>query len=210
MVSELKNLELHYFSLLKGSPIMGRGEYVRLLLIDAGLDFKYVRHTFDEWKVLKQQLIEQQNAGIPTMPFMYIDGKYYSKTVPLMRFIARKLGQYEGKDDDENQLLDAYSDMIMDWATAWAIATFRGTDEQRENYKTTTSPEKYETWETILSNKKGPYVLGERITYVDFLLFHVLEDDDHVDALKHPNLSKFVEAMKNRPNLKPYLATDRK
>ncbi|KAG1139350.1 hypothetical protein G6F38_009894 [Rhizopus arrhizus] len=68
----------------------------------------------------------------------------------------------------------------------------------------------------MLSLNKGPYVLGEKITYVDFFIYHILDDDiktivdieaeAHIDAETYPHVATFIEAFKNRPNLKGSIA----
>jgi glutathione S-transferase len=209
--SEFKNIKLHYFSVVKGSTTMGRGEFVRLLLEDAGVDFEYVKYNAAEWKEVKQQLIADKVRG-PTMPYLSVDGKYYGKTLPIMRFISHKLGKYEGRNDEENQLLDAYSDAIMDWAFRWAIASFNDpTEEQKQNYKDNVAANAYKLFEDVLSDTEGPYLLGENISYADFVLYHMMEDDGSaINAVSQPYLSAFVQAIQSRPNMKKYLATDRK
>lgn len=188
---------------------MGRGEYVRLLLEDAGVDFEYLKHNAAEWKELKQQLIADK-VRAPTMPYITVDGEYYGKTVPIMRLLSRKLGQYEGSNEKEVQLLDAYSDMLMDWAGRWAAGVF-GTEDQLKAYKETHAVNNYKAFEEILSDTEGPYLLGDKISYADFVLYHMIEDDGSaIDAASQPHLSAFSQAMENRPNLKKYFATDRK
>lgn len=190
---------------------MGRGEFIRLLLEDAGIDFEYIKYNAAEWKEVKQQLVADKIRG-PTMPYILVNGEYYGKTVPIMRFISRKLGKYEGRNDQENQLLDAYSDAIMDWAFRWAMASFGDvTEEQKQTYKDTHAANAYKSFEEILSDTEGPYLLGENISYADFVLYHMMEDDGSaIDAATQPHLSAFVQAVESRPNMKKYLATDRK
>lgn len=192
--------------------IIGRGEYVRLLLQDAGVDFEYVRHTFPEWIQLKQKLLSE-NIRAPTMPFITIDGKYYGKTAPILRFISQKLNKYGGSDEDETQLLDVYTDMIMDWTMQLSASNWGSfTEAATKTYKDATRPQLYKTFNDILSDTKGPFLLGENISYADFAFYHILEDETEIkiDVEALPYIAVFVEAVANRPNLKIYLATDRK
>lgn len=191
---------------------MGRGEFVRLLLEDAGIDFEYVRYNAAEWKEQKQKLLAQ-NIHNPTMPYITVNDKYYGKTVPIMRFLATKLNQYQGSNEDEVQLLDAYADVLSDWTSKWAFSVFGAFSEvAAKNFFEDTRPQLYKNFDAILSETQGPYLLGNTITYPDFLLYHILEDDKdaQVDADAYPYIATFAEAIKNRPNLKTYFATDRK
>ncbi|KAI8091460.1 glutathione S-transferase [Gilbertella persicaria] len=191
-MSGLSNLKLYYFTQVKGKTTLGRGEYVRLLLEDAGVDFEYDRCTFEEWGIQKEKLIAQ---GIhkPTLPYITIDGK----------------------DEDEAQLVDAYADTVTDDITRWAAANFRGIEQLTQKYNEVDRPQAFETYERILGSKPGPYLLGEEVSYADFFLYHYLEDDASAFEASdfkstHPHLAAFIEAIQNRPNLKKYLATDRK
>ncbi|KAG2234555.1 glutathione S-transferase [Thamnidium elegans] len=211
-MSALKNLKLYYFTVVQGSTTMGRGENIRLLLEDAGVDFEYIRYNAAQWQEEKQKLLDQ-NIRNPTMPFITIDGKYYGKTAPLLRFLSHKLGKYEGDNEDEFQLLDVYTDMANDWVGRWVKTVFGNPSEETvKTYREETAPQTFKTWDDILSDTKGPFLLGEKISYADFTLFHMLEDDTTIKvcAETYPHLSAFVEAVNNRPNLKKYLATDRK
>jgi glutathione S-transferase len=133
-----------------------------------------------------------------------------------MRVLSKKLGKYEGRNEKENELLDVCSDMILDWGFKWAIALFFGKDEDYAKHGKEELPKLYKSWNDILSDSpSGPYVLGDHISYVDFGLYHIIEDDQSADLLKgnkteYPHLVKFIEAMNSRPNLSKYLATERK
>ncbi|KAI9358706.1 glutathione S-transferase [Pilaira anomala] len=210
-MSGLKNVKLYYTIFMKDRPTMGRGENIRLLLEDAGVDFEYIRFTPEQWTEEKQKLLTQ-NVREPTVPYMFIDGKYYGKNMPLLRVLSRKLGKYDGENEDEVHLLDAYTDMINDWGTKWGNAYFHNhTEENMKTYKEVTCPAIFKTWDAIISDSNGPFLLGERISYADFVLFHMLEDDPTVKITveTHPNLYNFMEAFKNRPNMRKYLTSDR-
>lgn len=191
---------------------IGRGENIRLLLEDAGVDYEYRRYDHGQWKGLKEKLLAK-NIRNPTMPYVTIDGKYYGKTAPVLRFLSHKLGKYEGDNEDEAQILDAYTDMMNDWIYKW-VKTITGnpTEELLTTYREETCPDIFKTWDNILSDTKGPFLLGDKISYADFNLFHMLEDDTTIklSGETYPHLTTFVEAVSNRPNLKKYLATDRK
>ncbi|KAI8062831.1 glutathione S-transferase [Gilbertella persicaria] len=213
-MSGLNNIKLYYFGELNGKTTFGRGEYIRLFLKDAGVDFEYVRCSFEEWGAQKQKL-SAQGVLKPTMPYITIDGKYYGKTAPIMRFISKKLGKYQGKDEDEAQLVDAYADSLLDDIFRWVAASFGGIEQLTKKYNNTDRPQSLQSYEQVLGGNQGPYLLGEEVSYADFLLYHYLEDDGFVfeaSDLKstHPHLATFIEAIQSRPNLKKYLATDRK
>ncbi|CAO3691003.1 unnamed protein product [Rhizopus stolonifer] len=205
MSVELKDLKLYYFSQVKDSSTLGRGEYIRLLLEDAGLDYEYVRLTFAQWGEKKVELSKQGIPG-PTMPFITVGDKYYGKTAPIIRFIAKKLGKYNGVNDDEEQLLDAYADTVLDWAGKWAAAIFSGNEENIKTYEETHRVTAQSSVNSMLASTEGPYIFGEKITYVDFMIYHMADDDTKavVDAKAYPHLHKLLEAIRSRPSLKKH------
>jgi hypothetical protein len=69
------------------------GENINLLLKDAGVDYTYRRISHDEWKDIKEDLIKK-NVACPTAPFVEVDGKILTKSVPAMRYLSKKLGKF--------------------------------------------------------------------------------------------------------------------
>ncbi|KAF1799913.1 glutathione S-transferase [Mucor lusitanicus] len=212
MTINFGDIKLYYFGPINGSPTCGRGEHIRLLLKDAGIDFDYVRLEGKEWMELKQKLVADKKAASPTLPFITIDGKYYGKTIPIMRYISNKLGKYIASNEEDVQLVDAYADVVMGWIDRWANAYFWNPNEETvKKYEGEQIAQAYTDFENILATRGGPYLLGETITYPDFVLFHMMEDDGTAasKAPTHPHVDAFIKAMQERPNLKPYLTTDR-
>lgn len=110
-------------------------------------------------------------------------------------------------------MLDVYADMVTDWYFKWGFALFASPnpEEELKKFNETTTVDGINTFEAILSDTEGPYLLGKEVSYVDFALYHLLEDiESTIEASAHPHLASFLEAIKNRPNIKAYLATDRK
>jgi hypothetical protein len=172
---------------------LGRGEYVRLLLINAGITFEYVRYSFPEEK---SKLISQLRPA-PTMLFIITTNrKHYNKTLPL---ISKKLNKYQGNNDDKNQLADAYTDAVMYWSTKSAIAFYGADEEAKKVYRQEVAPKEYTHWKDVLS-ESGFCLLGEEISYADVALYHTLKDDCNAQADKetYPHLAAFVNAVQNR------------
>lgn len=61
----------------------------------------------------------------------------------------------------------------------------------------------------ILRRSKGPFVLGERITYADILIFQILHDEGFEVVQDSPALKRLVDAVKARPNVAKYLQSER-
>jgi glutathione S-transferase len=148
---------------------MGRGELVNLLLKDSGLKYEYDIIYLENFKANKHELVA---AGLvqPTIPYLIANGKYYGKAYPILRFLSRKLGKYDGKTDDEIQFVDALADAINDWYTKWGTAIYGGQERHvdgRESfidtYNNETFPASLKDFDAVLAKSNGPYLIGEEV-----------------------------------------------
>nr|AAL02368.1 class gamma glutathione S-transferase [Cunninghamella elegans] len=202
-----ENVTLYYFNIAGKKSTAALGENLNLFLKDSGIDYKYIRVNGAEFKEsgVREKLLEQKYYSA-TLPAVEIDGKFYNKTTPAMRFLGKKLGKYVGKNDEENYFLDTAADLVRDWLVT-AFKVFRETDEEKLKEHFENDTKKYlGIFNDIYGEHQGPYILGEEITYPDFLVYHLLDDDKALDHLAdYPNLQQFVNTFTQRPNLKSYL-----
>jgi glutathione S-transferase len=180
-----------------------------LLLEDAGVDFEYKRIDFPDWPSTKQNLIHSGDR-IPTLPYLTTKtGNLYGRAAPLMRKISKELGKYIPTNAEDEYLADSYSDLYLDWRTKWIDASiFNPNNEKVQETYTKECDFQYANWNNILGDKGGPYVLGQEIAYVDFMLYALLKDDCElkIDEKKYPHIAKFVKAFEARPSLQSYFA----
>lgn len=80
---------MHYFDL----GAKGRGECVRMLFEDAGVQFVDRRIPLDsKWPSVKKE----EFIGIsPGLPVVEINGKRFGQSIPIMRYFGKKLGEQE-------------------------------------------------------------------------------------------------------------------
>ncbi|KAJ3025484.1 UNVERIFIED_CONTAM: hypothetical protein HDU68_007096 [Siphonaria sp. JEL0065] len=177
-------------------PGGGRGEAIRLLFAEA--EIEYVDNRFNkaekDWESTKAELIKSNKNPYGALPLLEIDGKTYTQHIPILRYLAKRIGKYGGLNVEEEYKLDQFTDVITDWRFS-----FRSHPE--------TIPRFYNTFENLLA---GPFVLGEDFTYADTLLYQALFDGkslgDEEALAEYPRLTKFVEAFEARPRIKAYLA----
>ncbi|CAO3651024.1 unnamed protein product [Cunninghamella blakesleeana] len=125
-----------------------------------------------------------------------------------MRFLGKKLGKYIGKNDEENYFLDTSADLVRDWLQTW-LKIIRETDEEKLKEHFENETKKFlGIFNDIYGEHQGPYIFGQEITYPDFLVYHILDDDKALGHLAdYPNLQQFVNTFIQRPNLVSYFAS---
>ncbi|KAI8879274.1 glutathione S-transferase [Backusella circina FSU 941] len=205
-MSSLSNIKLYYY------PFPGRSEYVKLLLDDANVDYETFTITKKDWPQKKAELMEE-GIPVPTLPYLLVNGQYIGNTAPIMRYLSKQLGNYLGENDLENHLLDCWADIGMDWFLAWVDAHYLPTSneetEKKYHSKDGRGPLYHKSFESILAKSSGPYVLGEKISYVDFIVYHSCVEDGLykiIDVAKYPNLKKLFDAIDSRPTLKKHFS----
>ncbi|KAI9264748.1 glutathione S-transferase [Sporodiniella umbellata] len=203
----MEKITLYYF-LIGGKVTLARGENVKLFLVDAGLDHEYVRVEREDWPAMKEQLSKEgYYAG--SMPYIRMGNQIFGRSVSIMRYLSVKMGhKYHGSTEEENYLLDVIADMTDDWFECMKAAFFGG-DEKRKQHEESVRPAWLNKFEKYYSdNTQGPYILGEKITYPDFLVYHLIDDDSARNMLgNYPNLKRLVNEFEARPNIKQYLET---
>ncbi|CAO0796550.1 unnamed protein product [Mucor circinelloides] len=203
----MDKINLYYFT-VGDSVTRARGENVKLLLEDAGLDHEYIRVKHEEWPALKQKL-QAEGLHSATLPFIETNGQKFVKAPAIMRYISTKLGgKYHGSTPEENQLLDVVAELNDVWFEHLKNSFF-GSEEMKVKYANETLPAQISLFEKYYSDREGPYLLGEKLTYADILVYHMIDDGGARSKLDGdaPHLLKFVEAFEERPNLKKYFAS---
>ncbi|KAI9495850.1 glutathione S-transferase [Zychaea mexicana] len=199
----LTNLKYYYFDL----GTQGRGEPARLLLHDADVSFEDIRIEFKDWLAFKNEIIEDYPAA--ALPLVKTgDGEYYGLTAPLMRFLGQQLG-YDAVDKKKSHFVDQTADFVSDWFQD-CIRIFFQPDQQEVHDKNLKGIHCGRMERMYGRYNEGPYLLGEQITYADFMVYAAMRQDKVLGSLLEkdmPNLFKFVQAFENRKNLKEYITS---
>ncbi|KAF2706543.1 glutathione S-transferase [Pleomassaria siparia CBS 279.74] len=205
---------IHYFDFQS----RGRGQVLRLMWEDAGIAYKDVRYTFDEYPSYKEAKIAELNPTA-TIPVVELNGKILTQSYAILRHFSRLLGAYDGKNEEEKYWADLICDIVIDWRTLFIQAFF-------SNNKDTTYPEHCKTvrpnflrainthLESSDVASAGPYVCGNTFTYADMVLYQILHDENLVQegraGLKgQERLAKVVDAVEGRERIKKWLGSER-
>lgn len=219
-------LRLYYWP---GLP--GRGEFVRLILEDAGIPYvDVVRLPAAEGGGVAalRAVLEGALGGVPPLapPVLWDGTRALSQSATICRVLAGRAGLCP-------PALEAQADMVQ-------LTLADLVSEVHDTHHPVTSTEPYEQqqpqalersacfcqrripkflgWlEQVAAATSGSWMLGEAATYVDLSLFHVLEGLDYAfpratakvtEGLVH--LPRIREQVRARPRLAAYLASPRR
>ncbi|UKZ88701.1 uncharacterized protein TrAFT101_004444 [Trichoderma asperellum] len=195
---------LHYFDL----GTLGRGEVIRLFLRDAGIEFKDIRHRYGTWSVESDKFKQQGITRTGKLPALIINGTILNQHVPILRYLSRDLGRYDGETNHEKFQVDAVADNYIDWRAQWVANIGNPSDD----YKNKFLPMYYAAVAKYYSENNGPYLLGDKITYADFAVYQSVDNDERIGALPAElpaEIVKLREAIEGRPNIAAYIKENR-
>ncbi|KAF5685934.1 tol [Fusarium circinatum] len=194
----------HYLAIGK----LGRGEVVKLFLKDAGIDFEEERYKYpDTWPETSQKLKEQGITRTGSLPSLEYKGLILTQHIPTLRFLSRDLGKYDGQTNEDKYLVDAVSDIYVDWRSQW-VANLKGATDE---YKNEFLPKYYDLIAKYYSDREGPYLLGDEVSYTDFAIYQSIDNDTRTKTIpsKIPDvLLKFKEVFEARPNIAEYIKSE--
>ncbi|KAF5637765.1 glutathione S-transferase P 10 [Fusarium sp. NRRL 52700] len=191
----------HYLAIGK----LGRGEVVKLFMIDAGIKFEERLYARDAtWPETKEKLKKQGLTRNGQLPSVEYKGKVLTGHVPILRYLSRELGAYDGTTNDDKYLVDLVSDIYVDWRVQW-VANLKGLNP---DYKEKDAPPYYELLGQYYSECEGPYLLGDTVSYADFAVYVSLDNDIRTKTLPEnlpESIIKFRNAFEARPNIADYI-----
>ena len=158
-------MKLHYFG------GYGRAEAIRMALSHAKAPYENVYYSFGEDMA---KLKASGNLEFGQVPALEIDGKFYSQSVSILRFIGLKYGYYPTDNAEVSWAIDSTIDSLGDVMNAFYKAAFADEATKPELFKTffgTTLPQ----WFTainkrLLANSSKNFIVGDKITIADFAL----------------------------------------
>ncbi|CAJ0554893.1 Ff.00g134060.m01.CDS01 [Fusarium sp. VM40] len=203
-----ESIVYHYLDLGR----LGRGEVVKsvskeypLFLRDIGLDFETVRYPYDNtWPATKEKLRKDGLSPTGLLPIIEYKGTKLSQHIPILRYLSREHGGYDGDTSYEKYVVDRVADLYNDWRTAW-VASLGGASD---DYKNTTVPQYYALVGKYYAESEGPYLLGDKISYTDFAVFQSIDNERRTKTLPDnlpESLQKLVDAMNERPNIAAFI-----
>ena len=153
--------KLYYFN------AKGRGEFLRMMFMAAGLVVQDNRIESANWPQLKGQ------APLGRMPFLEInDGQKVHKigqSLSIGRYLARKFNMY-GKDEMDQVHADMYADEVADLVSAMGAALYEKDEARKPMMMEKFTKEQLPTHMKLIDARLGAnngHLAGSDVTYAD-------------------------------------------
>ena len=220
-------IELYYWP-----TIQGRGEFVRLLLEEAGAEYVDVARRKGGIAAMMRFLDGDQPGVLPfAAPFVKVDGAVVSQTANILAFLAPRLGLVpddEALRAEASQIQLTIADFVAETHdTHHPIAGSLYYEDQKKEAKRRTQifvkerMPRYLGWlEDVLARNReseGRWLVGRDLTYADLSAFQVVEGLRYAfpNAMarlerKLPRLVALRDRVAARPRIAAYLASPRR
>jgi len=215
--------ELYYWP-----GIQGRGEYVRLALEDAGADYTDVARGARGMAAMMQMM--EARAGTPPFapPFLKAGRLVIGQTANILLYLGSRHGLAPKAEAGRlwvHQLQLTVTDLVLEiHDTHHPLGPSLYYEDQRPAAKRRTEefwkervPKYLGYFERLLKASGGAWLTGRRASYIDLSLFQIVEGlryafPKRMKAFEPdiPGLIGLHDRVAERPNIRAYLASDRR
>jgi glutathione S-transferase len=214
--------ELYYWP-----GIQGRGEYVRLALEEAGADYVDVARGARGMAAM-MKMMEAKNTPPFAPPFLKAGKLVIGQTANILFYLGSRHGLSPKTEAARlwlHQLQLTVTDFVLEvHDTHHPLGPSMYYEDQKAAAKKRTEefwservPKFMGYFERLLQNNGGFYVTGRRLTYIDLSMFQLVEGLRYAFPnrmktfeKKIPGLVELRDRIAARPNIKAYLASDRR
>lgn len=216
--------ELYYWP-----EIQGRGEFVRLALEEAGANYVDVARGNGGTDSMMRLM---QGSTLKTLPFappfLKAGNRWIGQTANILLFLGARHGlapKTEAGSLWVHQLQLTIADFLVEIHDAHhPVSVNLYYEDQKpesvrraEDFRGSRAPKFLGYFERVLKASGGPWLTGRRLTYGDLSLFQVAEGLRYAFPKaakgwdkKHPRIRDLHERVAARPNIRKYLASDRR
>jgi glutathione S-transferase len=216
------------YALYYWPSIQGRGEYIRLALEDAGADYDDVARRGNGVGAMMKMM--EMGKGTPPFapPFLKAGSLVIGQTANILLYLGARHGLAPKADAGKfwvHQLQLTIADFVLEiHDTHHPLGPSLYYEDQRAPAKKRTDefwkqrvPKYLGYFEELLERNGGAYVTGRRVTYADLSLFQIVEGlryafPKRMKAFEReiPGLIELRDRVTERPNIKAYLASERR
>ena len=218
---------MHY-QLYYWPTIQGRGEYVRLALEEAGAAYTDVARSGSGTAAMMKLMTAGKGTPPFAPPFLKAGKLVIGQTANILLYLGARHGLAPKAEPGKlwvHQLQLTIADLVLEiHDTHHPLGPSLYYEEQKAPAKKRSdafwksrAPKYLGYFEELLEASNGPYVTGRRLTYVDLSLFQIVEGlryafHRRMKAFEPeiPGLVGLHDRVAARPNIKSYLASDRR
>nr|AIR95626.1 GST m3 [Tetranychus cinnabarinus] len=200
------------------APVLGYWDFrglvdpIRLLLAHTGVDYEYKVYKIgpppefskDEFRSIKHEF----GFDFPNLPY-YIDGDFkLTQKMAILRYLGRKHG-LSGSEEAELTRCDLAEQAAEDLAYYLYRSWFAGEEASRKDLSENL-PVKLSEFDKFIGS--GPFVLGAKVTYSDFLIYSTLDflrvyDESFLENFD--SLKNFLARIEALPNIGAFIKSDK-
>ena len=218
---------MHY-QLYYWPMIQGRGEYVRLALEDAGAGYTDVARGKGGMGAMTKMMDAHNGTPPFAPPFLKAGSLVIGQTANILLYLGSRHGLAPKAEAGKlwvHQLQLTIADLVLEvHDTHHPLGPSLYYEDQKapakkrsEEFWTSRVPKYLGYFEDLVAANGGAFVTGRRLTYVDLSLFQIVEGlryafPKRMAAFekKVPRLIALRDRVAGRPNIKAYLASERR
>jgi glutathione S-transferase len=217
------------YQLFYWPEIQGRGEFVRLALEEAGADYDDVaRHGDGEARMMAMMQNEGEKRPPFAPPFLKAGRLVIAQAAEILFYLGPPLKLAPAEEAGRlwlHQLQLTVTDLVKEiHDTHHPLGSALYYEDAKpeakrysENFLERRAPKYLGYFEKVLTRSGGPYLLGRKFTYIDLSVFQVVEGLRYAFPRgmkrierKVPGLIEMHDRVAERPNVKAYLASERR
>ncbi|KAI1755461.1 putative glutathione S-transferase family protein [Xylaria castorea] len=222
------------YELIYYGGVPGRGENIRLVLEEAGASYTDTATLpFEKSREAVTTVLEgiQGNPPYFAPPTFRHGDLIISQTSNILMYLGPKLGLAGSDENDKYRVnalaltaLDGLCNEVHDCHHPIVVEMY-WEDQKEESHRRSKEwikhrlPKHLGYWEKALKSAEGPWLLGNKLTYADLVLFQCLDGTlfafpkamkQAKESGKYDQVFQLWEAVKARPNIAAYLSSDRR
>ncbi|PVD21609.1 hypothetical protein C0Q70_17408 [Pomacea canaliculata] len=184
----------------------GRGELIRLVLAEAGVEFEDVRFKQEDWPKYKPE------APFGQSPFIEYNGKKRAQSVAIANFFARENGLY-GANNLEAFRIDEVMGLMQDFFNFLVPVYMEKDPAKKEELRLAMvkndAPRFFGFVLKLLQENGTGYFVGNKLSLADIIVYDMatqLRDVFSCDvAADFPEIKALVEKVSSNENIKKYI-----
>lgn len=207
--------------------IQGRGEFVRLALEAAGIDYRDCARTKDE-EALLDDMERHAKRGPFAPPYLEIDNMVIAQVANILMYLGERHQLAPSNMADRlwlNQLQLTIADLVAEVHNVHhPVEMMAYYDDQKPEaaraaaqFRDTRMPKFLQHFDDAVTSNQGDWLIDHRWTYADTSLFQVVEGLRYMFPRRmaaiegdYPALLRIRDQVAELPGIKAYLKSDRR